>query len=113
MNHSSNGEPKGKIKKCVLFVYVENAGRSQMAEVLFRKYAPKDHESTSAGTIPKSQINPLTVEAMREIGIDIGTQKPKELNEDMIKNADKISIWGVWIRISVPHYLFLKSWIEE
>ena len=94
MNHSSNDEPKGKIKKCVLFVCVENAGRSQMAEGLFRKYAPKDYEPTSAGTIPKSQINPLAVEAIREIGIDIGTQKPKELNEDMIKNADKIINMG-------------------
>ncbi len=43
MKLSFNGEPKGKIKKKnVLFVCVENAGRSQMAEGLFRKYAPSD-----------------------------------------------------------------------
>ncbi len=66
-------------KKNVLFVCVENAERSQMAKGFFRKHAPEYYEPTSAGTIPKSHINPLAVEAMREIGIDTGTQKPKEL----------------------------------
>ncbi len=94
MNLSFNGEPKGKIKKYVLFVCVENAGRSQMAEGLFRKYAPKDYEPTSAGTVPKSQINPLAAEVMREVGIDISNQKPKELSEEMIRNADKIINMG-------------------
>jgi arsenate reductase (thioredoxin) len=89
-----NNKSKIKTKKNVLFVCVENAGRSQMAEGLFRKYAPSDYEPLSAGTVPKSQINPLAAEVMREIGIDIGTQKPKELNEEMIKNADKIINMG-------------------
>ncbi len=89
-----NNKSKSKIKKNVLFVCVENAWRSQMAEGLFRKYAPKGYEPTSAGTIPKSQINPVAAEAMREIGIDISNQKPKELNEEMIRNADKIINMG-------------------
>ena len=73
---------------------VENAGRSQMAEGFFRKYAPSDYEPISAGTVPKSQINPLVAEVMREIGIDISTQKPKELSEEMMRNADKIINMG-------------------
>lgn len=89
-----NNKSKSKTKKNVLFVCVENAGRSQMAEGLFRKYAPPGYESISAGTVPKSQINPLAVEVMGEIGIDIGSQKPKELNEEMIKNAGKIINMG-------------------
>lgn len=89
-----NNKSKSKTKKNVLFVCVENAGRSQMAEGLFRKYAPPGHESISAGTVPKSQINPLAAEVMGEIGIDIGSQKPKELNEEMIKNAGKIINMG-------------------
>jgi protein-tyrosine-phosphatase len=48
MSLSFNGEPKGKIKKNVPFGCVENSGRSQMAEGLFRKYARKDYEITSA-----------------------------------------------------------------
>ena len=94
MKLSFNSKSKTKAKKNVLFVCVENAGRSQMAEGLFRKYAPSDYEPTSAGTVPKSQINPLAVEAMREIGIDIGTRKPKELSEEMIKNADIVINMG-------------------
>ncbi|MBA3977813.1 MAG: arsenate reductase ArsC [Nitrosopumilus sp.] len=90
-----NNKSKSKIKKKnVLFVCVENAGRSQMAEGFFRKYAQDDYEPISAGTIPKSQINPLAAEAMREIGIDISNQKPKELSEEMIRNAYKIINMG-------------------
>ena len=88
-----NNKSKSKTKKNVLFVCVENAGRSQMAEGLFMKYAPSGYESISAGTVPKSQINPLATEVMGEIGIDIASQKP-ELNEEMIKNADKIINMG-------------------
>ncbi len=56
-----------------------------MAEGLFRKYPPEGHEPKSAGTIPKSQIDLVAAQAMRKIGIDIGGQKPKELNEEMIR----------------------------
>ena len=94
MKLSFNNKSKCNIKKNVLFVCVENAGRSQMAEGLFRKYAPSDYEPISAGTVPKPQINPLAAEVMREIGIDIGTQKPKEMGVEMIKDADKIiNMW--------------------
>ncbi len=86
--------PSQDTKKTVLFVCVQNAGRSQMAEGFFRKYAPKEYESTSAGTVPISQINPLAVEAMNEVGIDISSQKPKDLTEDMMRNATKIVNMG-------------------
>jgi arsenate reductase len=65
-----------------------------MTEGMFRKYAPKDYEPISAGTVTKSQINPLAVEAMREIGVYIGTQKPNELSEEMMRNADKVINMG-------------------
>ena len=94
MKLSFNNKSKGNIKKNVLFVCVENAGRSQMAEGLFRKYAPPGYEPISAGTVPKSQINPFAAEVMGEIGIDIGNQKPKELSEEMIRNAHKIINMG-------------------
>ncbi len=84
----------GRSKKTVLFVCVQNAGRSQMAEGLFRKYAPKDYDTISAGTVPTSQINPVAVEVMKEVGIDISKQKPKELTEDMIRNATAIVNMG-------------------
>ena len=81
-------------KKSVLFVCVQNAGRSQIAEGFFKKYAPKDYETISAGTVPTSQINPIAVEVIKEVGIDISKQKPKDLTEDMMRNATTIVNMG-------------------
>lgn len=81
-------------RKTVLFVCVQNAGRSQMAEGFFKKYAPKSYETISAGTVPTSQINPIAVEVMKEVGIDISKQKPKDLTEDMMRNAAAIVNMG-------------------
>ena len=73
-------------KNTVLFVCVENAGRSQMAEGFFRKYSPEGYEPLSAGTRPVSSINPLAIEVIvREVGIDISKQKSNILTEDMIR----------------------------
>ncbi|MDE1826613.1 MAG: arsenate reductase ArsC [Thaumarchaeota archaeon] len=75
---------KSKDEKKILFVCIENAGRSQMAEGFFRKHAPKGWIPVSAGTRPTPEINPLAVQAMKEVGIDITGQKPKELSEELI-----------------------------
>ncbi len=63
---------------------VQNAGRSQMAEGL-QKVTPKGLETISVRTLSSSQINPVAVEAMKEVGIDISKQKPKDLTEDMMR----------------------------
>jgi arsenate reductase len=86
-----NSKKQQQEKKVILFVCVENGGRSQMAEGFFnQKYAPKGYRAISAGTRPASQINPLAVEVMKEVGIDIiSSQKPKIITEDMIKSSDK------------------------
>ncbi len=94
MKFSFGKKDHGKPKKIILFVCVQNAGRSQMAEGFFRKYAPKGHEVISAGTVPTSQINPIAVEVMREVGIDISKQKPKDMTEDMMRNATTIVNMG-------------------
>ena len=86
---------KSKAKNIVLFVCVENAGRSQMAEAFFRKYAPSESfEAISAGTKIASEINPVVLKAMSQIGIDISKQKSKEMTKDMIRNATKIINMG-------------------
>jgi protein-tyrosine-phosphatase len=85
---------RDKDAKTILFVCVQNAGRSQMAECFFRKYAPKGYEVISAGTVPTSQINPIAVEVMKEVEIDISKQKPKDLTEDMMRNATTIINMG-------------------
>jgi protein-tyrosine-phosphatase len=75
-------------EKTVLFVCVENAGRSQIAEAFFRKFAPKGYITISAGTRPTGEINPAVVQVMKEVGLNISKQKSRILTEDMIRNAD-------------------------
>ena len=75
---------KANSEKTVLFVCVENAGRSQMAEGFFRKYSPKGYKAVSAGTRPAAEVNPLVVQAMKEVGIDISNQKSKQITDDVI-----------------------------
>ena len=77
-----------KPEKKVLFACIENAGRSQMAEGFFRKYAPKGWSAMSGGTNPKSYVNPLAIEVMKEVGIDISNHKAKIISEDHIRTAD-------------------------
>jgi protein-tyrosine-phosphatase len=94
MKFSFGSKSKVKTRKTILFVCVQNAGRSQMAEGFFRKYAPDGYDPLSAGTVPISQINALAIQVMNEVGIDISKQKPKDLAEDMMRNSDKIINMG-------------------
>jgi arsenate reductase len=94
MKFSFGSKSKTRQKKTILFVCVENAGRSQIAEGFFRKYAPEGYEPISAGTKPTSQINPIVVQAMDEVRVDIKQQKPKEITEDVMRNSTKIVYMG-------------------
>ncbi|MGH9984171.1 MAG: arsenate reductase ArsC [Nitrososphaeraceae archaeon] len=111
MKFSFGTTSKIKTKKKLLFVCVENAGRSQIAEGFFRKYAPNGYEPLSAGTKPVSQINPFAIQVMNEIGIDIAKQKSKDLTEDMIRNSDKIVNMGCMDKNFCPT-LFIPKVIE-
>ena len=98
-------------KKKILFVCIENAGRSQMAEGFFRKYAPNGYESVSAGTKPTPQINPVAVEAMKEVGIDLGTQKPKMLTSEIIQDSVLSVNMGCIDKTECP-VLFMKNSVD-
>ena len=97
--------------KTILFVCVENAGRSQMAEGFFKKYVQKGFEVNSAGTKPVSQINPLAIQAMREVGIDISKQKSKEITEEMMYSSESIVNMGCMDKSFCPT-IFLPKVIE-
>lgn len=88
--------------KKILFVCVENAGRSQMAEGFFRKYAPSRFEPLSAGTKPSDKINPIAIQTMAELGIDITTQTPKTITNSMIQNATQVINMGCMDKESCP-----------
>jgi len=74
--------------KYVLFVCTQNAGRSQMAQALFDKHAPADVRAESAGAEPADRVHPVVVEAMREVGIDLSSQRPRRLTLEMQLHAD-------------------------
>ncbi|WP_205327162.1 arsenate reductase ArsC [Glycomyces sp. YM15] len=75
-------------KPSVLFVCVHNAGRSQMAAGWLAHLAGDRIEVRSAGSAPADQVNPIAVEAMREVGIDIAAQRPKILTVDAVEASD-------------------------
>lgn len=100
-----------KQEKIVLFVCVENAGRSQMAEGFFNKHAPPGYRAVSAGTKPAGQINPLAVQAMKEAGIDISRQKSKIITDDMIRDSAKAINMGCMDRSDCP-LLFLNNPVD-
>ena len=80
--------------KKILFVCVHNSGRSQMAEAFFNKLAKGKAVAISAGTQPARQVNPTVIAAMREVGIEIGNQKPKSLTLEMLESADRVITMG-------------------
>lgn len=81
-------------KPTVLFVCVHNAGRSQMAAGWLRHLAGEKVRVLSAGSAPASMINPVAVEAMAEIGIDITGGTPQQLEYDTAQESDVIITMG-------------------
>jgi arsenate reductase (thioredoxin) len=81
-------------KPSVLFVCVHNAGRSQMAAGWLRHLAGDTVDVRSAGSEPATHINPVAVEAMREVGIDITANTPRELDPQTAEASDVLITMG-------------------
>jgi protein-tyrosine-phosphatase len=88
--------------RTILFACVHNAGRSQMAEAFLNHMAAGKAMAHSAGTQPADELNPVVVEAMREIDIDISDNKPKLLTRDMLEQADMVVTMGCGIEGVCP-----------
>ena len=86
-------------RNTILFVCVENAGRSQMAEAFARKLGL---DASSAGTVPSTRVNPTVVEVMKEKGFDIGSSQPKMLTTQMINDAGLVVTMGCSIEEACP-----------
>jgi arsenate reductase (thioredoxin) len=78
----------------VLFLCVHNAGRSQMAAALLSTLAGDRLVVRSAGSAPGEALNPAVVAAMAEVGIDLSNESPKNVTDEMGKNADVIVTMG-------------------
>ena len=77
-----------------LFVCVHNAGRSQMAAALLDRETQRHVQVISAGSEPADELNPAVVEAMQELGIDISAERPKKLEDGMVREADVVITMG-------------------
>jgi len=78
----------------VLFVCVHNAGRSQMAAGYLTALSGGAVDVRSAGSMPGDQINPVAVEAMAEVGIDIASNQPKVLTDQAVQDSDVVITMG-------------------
>jgi arsenate reductase len=94
--------------KYVLFVCNHNAGRSQMAQAFFEKYAPGDVRAESAGQEPAAAVWPEVVAAMREVGLDISGRRPKKLDLEMQLHAD----WAITLNCGAA-CPYVPSMIED
>jgi protein-tyrosine-phosphatase len=91
------GQAEGLITKEqpeVLFVCVHNAGRSQMAAGLLKLRSDGRIHVRSAGSDPGEQINPAVIEAMSELGVDMGEAFPKPLTDEVVRAADVVITMG-------------------
>ena len=100
-------------KPAVLFVCVHNAGRSQMAAGFMRELAGDRVEVLSAGSVPKDSINPIAVEAMREVGIDISNQQPKILTTEAVFESDAVITMGCGDACPIFPSKRYEDWVLE
>jgi protein-tyrosine-phosphatase len=101
--------------KKILFVCVENAGRSQMAEAFANYYGKGTVEGSSAGVMLAERVNPVVVAVMKEKGIDISKNKPKMLTTEMTEKADVIITMGCSVEKICPAPLLknVTDWALE
>ncbi|WP_291885698.1 arsenate reductase ArsC [Cellulomonas sp.] len=81
-------------KPSVLFVCVHNAGRSQMAAGFLSALSGGAVEVRSAGSMPADQVNPVAVQAMAEVGVDIAAEQPKVLTNEAVQASDVVVTMG-------------------
>ena len=92
---SSPTDPdRGSTTPTVLFVCVHNAGRSQMAAGFLRHLGEGRVDVLSAGSAPGERLNPVAVQAMAEVGIDIAGEQPKVLTDGTVQQSDVVITMG-------------------
>jgi arsenate reductase len=81
--------------KTVVFACIHNAGRSQMAAAWFNALADSSRaRAISAGTEPGPRVHPEVQQAMREVGIDLSTNRPQKLTDELARGADLLVTMG-------------------
>ena len=101
------------VKPSVLFLCVHNAGRSQMAAGFMRELGEDRITVLSAGSEPKGSINPVAVEAMAEVGIDIAHQQPKVLTAEAVRESDAVITMGCGDACPIYPGKRYEDWVLE
>jgi arsenate reductase (thioredoxin) len=110
------GQAEGAITKEqpeVLFVCVQNAGRSQMAAGLVKLRSEGRIHVRSAGSQPASEINAAVVEAMEELGVDMGEEFPKPLTDEVVHAADVVITMGCGDACPIYPGKRYEDWVVE
>ena len=97
-------------KPSVLFICVKNAGKSQMAAGLMSKIGGDTVDVYSAGTNPGTEINALSAEALREVGVDITANTPKPVDPQLIREVDVVVTLGRDARVPSDPGTRLENW---
>jgi arsenate reductase len=84
-----------QVMRTFIFACVHNAGRSQMSAGFFNRYAdPQQATAVSAGTQPRTQVHPVVVEVMREVGVDLSSARPQQLTAELARGAEMMITMG-------------------
>ena len=94
----------------VLYVCTHNAGRSQMAALLTESLSKGRARANSAGSAPSDVVNPVAVQAMKEIGIDMSEAVPKPLTDQMVVDADVVVTMGCGDACPVIIHKMYRDW---
>ena len=98
----------------VIFACIHNAGRSQMAAAWFNALADSTKaRAISAGTDPGTRVHPEVLEAMREVGVDLGDRKPQKLTDDLARGARMLVTMGCGEQCPVVPGLRRDDWPLE
>lgn len=102
-------------KPKVLFVCVGNGGKSQMAAALADKHAGKAIEIHSAGTKPATKLNTESVESISEVGADMSDGRPKAVDPQLLREADRVVILGKDAQLELPADAqgTLERWVTD
>lgn len=94
----------------VLFVCVKNGGKSQMAAALMRKVAGNRVAVHSAGTVPGSSLNALSIQALEEVGAPVDGEHPKPIDPQLLRNVDLVVTLGREARVGTAPGTALENW---
>lgn len=113
MTHTAPTPDTGGKKPSVLFVCSKNGGKSQLAAGLMRQLAGGSVDVYSAGTKPAKELNPLAVESLTELDIDVAGEHPKPVTDDIIDGVDVVVVLGTEARIEPRDGTRFELWVPD